>query len=225
MDHPMPQLNHQLEIQNLDIVFDKKTVLHNFCLQVSQGEKVVLTGPSGCGKSTLLKTILGLVVPNKGTILVNSKELDRDSVWEIRSQIAYVIQEPEFPEGRVEEVLKHPFTYKANTELRENLSRIPALFARFNLSTDLLNKDTGTLSGGEKQRIALISALLLDRPIILLDEVASALDKANKQAVADFFQEAKDKTVISIAHDTSWFDFADRIVQVNQNATGASTSP
>jgi len=211
-----------LDISALEIVFEDRTILQDFNLQVAQGEKVVLAGPSGCGKSTLLKTILGLVAPNKGTIQVNGKELDRDSVWEIRSQIAYVIQEPEFPEGRVEDVLKHPFTYKANTELRENLSRIPALFARFNLATDLLTKDTGTLSGGEKQRIALISALLLDRPIILLDEVASALDKANKQAVADFFQEAQDKTVISIAHDTSWFDFADRIVQVNQKAIGAN---
>lgn len=203
-----------LEIHNIEIGFDGKTVLQDFNLEVDQGEKVVLAGPSGCGKSTLLKAILGLVIPQQGSILINGKQLDRHSVWDIRCMIACVFQEPEFASETVEEALQHPFSYKANAGKRENLNLIPELFQHFNLSTDLLAKSTTTLSGGEKQRIALISALLLDRPIILLDEVVSALDKDNKQAVADFFQQTQDKTVISVAHDTSWFDFSDRIVQI-----------
>jgi len=211
----MSQIANALECKNIEIVFDGRTVLQAFNLQVAQGEKVVLAGPSGCGKSTLLKCLLGLVVPQNGTILVHGQRLDHDSVWDIRRQIAYVTQEPEFAPGTVKEALQQPFSYKANTDLHENLNRIPDLFRHFNLSSDLLAKDTTTLSGGEKQRIALISALLLDRPIILLDEVVSALDKANKQAVADFFQEAQDKTVVSIAHDTSWFDFANRVIHLS----------
>jgi putative ABC transport system ATP-binding protein len=201
-----------LELRNITITFEGRNVLEKINLQVNQAEKVVLAGPSGCGKSTLLKCILGLVIPQQGAIQVNGKELDRDNVWQLRRQIAYVIQEPEFAPGLVQEALQQPFSYKANTPIQKNLERIPSLFKRFNLSPDLLTKSTTTLSGGEKQRIAIVSALLLDRPIMLLDEVASALDKENRQAVADYFQEAKDKTVLSIAHDTSWFDFADRIV-------------
>ncbi len=213
-----------LDISDLEVVFEGRTILQDFSMQVAQGEKVVLAGPSGCGKSTLLKCLLGLVIPQKGTILIHGQELDRDTVWDIRRQIAYVTQEPEFAPGTVKDALQQPFSYKANADLHENLNRIPDLFRHFNLSSDLLAKDTTTLSGGEKQRIALISALLLDRPIILLDEVVSALDKENKQAVADFFQETQDKTVVSIAHDTSWFDFADRIVQMTPNINGARDS-
>lgn len=203
-----------LDVSDLEVIFEGRTILQDFSLHVSQGEKVVLAGPSGCGKSTFLKCLLGLVIPQKGSIRVNGQQLDRYSVWEIRPQIAYVTQEPEFAPGTVKDALQQPFNFKTNAALRENLKHIPDLFKHFNLSTNLLTKDTTTLSGGEKQRIALIAALLLDRPIILLDEPASALDKENKQAVANFFQEAKDKTVLSIAHDSSWFDFADRIIEL-----------
>jgi len=206
--------NTALNISDLKVVLEGRTILQDFYLKVAKGEKVVLAGPSGCGKSTLLKCLLGFVVPHKGSIQINGQELDRHSVWEIRHQIAYVTQEPEFSHGTVEEALQLPFTYKANATLRDNLDRIPELFTCCNLPTALLAKDIKTLSGGEKQRIALISAILLDRPIILLDEVTSALDQENKAAVAHFFQEAHDKTVLSIAHDTNWHDFADRVIQL-----------
>ncbi|MFU8781120.1 MAG: ATP-binding cassette domain-containing protein [Kiritimatiellia bacterium] len=206
-----------LEVQDIAIVFEKRPILQNFDLQVAQGEKVVLAGPSGCGKSTLLKCLLGFVLPHKGRIQINGQKLDHDSVWEIRRQIAYVTQEPEFAPGTVEAALQLPFTYKANSALRDNLDRIPELLTCCNLPITLLAKDIKTLSGGEKQRIALISAILLDRPIILLDEVTSALDKENKAAVAHFFQEAYDKTVLSIAHDTNWHDSADRVIHLPAN--------
>ena len=221
----MPQTENALEINNIEIVFDGRTLLQAFNLQVAQGEKVVLAGPSGCGKSTLLKCLLGFVVPHKGTILVNGKELDRESVWDIRRQIAYVTQEPEFAPGTVEEALQLPFSYAANAALRDNLDRIPELLKCCNLPMAMLTKDIKTLSGGEKQRIALISAILLDRPIILLDEVTSALDKDNKEAVAHFFQEAHDKTVLSIAHDTNWHDFADRVIQLPSHDNAEAASP
>ena len=217
-------------MQDIEVAFEGRPILQNFNLQVAQGEKVVLAGPSGCGKSTLLKCLLGFVVPPKGSIQINGQKLDRDSVWEIRRQIAYVVQEPAFAPGTVEEALQLPFSYKANTALRDNLDRIPELLKCCNLPMMLLAKDIKTLSGGEKQRIALISAILLDRPLILLDEVTSALDKENKEAVAHFFQEAHDKTVLSIAHDTNWHDFSDRVIHLPapcmlppQNDTGDPT--
>ncbi|MBN2643625.1 MAG: ATP-binding cassette domain-containing protein [Victivallales bacterium] len=84
----------------------------------------------------------------------------------------------------------------------------------FNFNTKLLDKDASTLSGGEKQRVAIISAILLDRKIILLDEASSALDKANKAAVAEHFS-ASGATILMASHDSQWGSFANRTVEMN----------
>lgn len=104
----MTQTTKALQLNNIEISFNGRYLLQNFNLQVPQGEKVVLTGPSGCGKSTLLKSFLGLVIPQQGTIRVHGRILDPTSVWDIRRQIAYVSQDPEFaPENKP----KHHFAF------------------------------------------------------------------------------------------------------------------
>lgn len=203
-----------IEIENLSVQFDGKTVLADFSLDLNTGEKITLTGRSGSGKSTLLHCILGFVIPFKGIIRINREELNDISVWNLRTILAYVAQEPTLGSGTVQELLERPFSYRANAKKRHNLSRIPELFQRFLLPADLLQKDIGRLSGGEKQRIAIISAELLDRRIYLLDEASSALDSESKQAVNEFFCYRKDISVLSVSHEPEYFFCADRIVQI-----------
>eukprot|EP00828_Plagiopyla_frontata_P025755 TRINITY_DN3306_c0_g1_i2.p5 TRINITY_DN3306_c0_g1~~TRINITY_DN3306_c0_g1_i2.p5 ORF type:complete len:139 (+),score=10.40 TRINITY_DN3306_c0_g1_i2:1381-1797(+) len=131
--------------------------------------------------------------------------------------MAYVQQEPELGNGSVKNILEQPFSYKANLGLKTNLERLPELMRMFNFNIKLLDKDASTLSGGEKQRVAIISAILLDRKIILLDEASSALDKANKTVVAEYFS-TSGTTILMASHDPQWGSFADRIV--NMNAQG-----
>ena len=203
-----------LEARDLEICFGGQVVLRGFSLSLQGGEKALLTGPSGCGKSTALRCFLGFVVPEAGSVYVNGTQLTADSVWRLRRHVAYVAQEPDLGTGTTAQAIERPFHFRANAALRHNLDRVPELFEQFHLSRDLLTKDVGELSGGEKQRIALISAILLDRTIFLLDEVTSALDRVSRQAVADYLHRLNDATALIVAHNPEAFPFAGRIVEL-----------
>ena len=211
-------------IEGLGVRHAPRWILQGFDLRMKAGEKVVLAGPSGSGKSTLLQAILGLVVPQKGTIHVCGQPVDGVGVWEARRRLAYVAQEPDLGAGTVREMLEQPLTYKANAACRGHLSRVPVLMRRFHLPEALLDKECASLSGGEKQRFALISALLLDRPVMLLDEAMSALDRDNRQAVAAYFDEVGDRTVLAVAHDGDWPGFSRRVLRVS-GATATGVDP
>ncbi len=209
-----------IEIDRLGVRYDGRWVLRDFSLRLGRGEKVVVAGPSGAGKSTLLRCVLGLVTPREGSVHVFGRAMDGQHVWELRRQLAYVAQEPDLGPGTAREVIERPFGYKANASLRSNLQRLEELLDRFNLPSSLMDKEMPTLSGGEKQRIALVSAILLDRAVVLLDEASSALDKANKQAVVSFFQQARELTVLAVSHDTEWRGFSDRVVELPGGSAG-----
>lgn len=205
-----------VQLNRLHLSFNGQHVLNDLSLSIFHGDKVTLTGPSGSGKSTVLRCILGLVMPDSGTITILGETVTRHNIWRKRRHIAYVAQEPDLGTGSVKEVIETPFSYRANAGLRDNLSRLPEIMERFNLPQPLLDKQITRLSGGEKQRTALVIAILLDRPIVLLDEASSALDTKNKQAVADYFRQAENTTVLSVAHDTEWLGFATRIVDMKE---------
>ncbi len=183
-------------------------------MQVNSGEKVVIGGRSGIGKSTVFQCLMGFVVPETGRILINGQLLTPESVWILRTMMAYVPQEPDLGSGSLRQWLEAPFDFKANTNIRKNLERLPELFDRFLLSFDLLDSDASRLSGGEKQRVAIISAILLDRKIFLLDEPTSALDKFAGKAVLDFFNTIPHHTILAISHDPAVRDIADRVVNI-----------
>lgn len=205
-----------LEIDRLTVGFDGQVVLKDFSLALEPGQKALLTGPSGCGKSTVLRCLLGFVVPEAGSIHIAGTPLTAQSVWTLRRHLAYVGQEPDLGTGVVREILEQPFHYHANATLRGNLDRVPELFDAFGLPRAFLDKQIGDLSGGEKQRVALVSALLLDRDIFLLDEVTSALDRTSKQIVADYFRSRAETTVLFVAHDPEWFPFANPVIQMSR---------
>lgn len=205
-----------LEAKDVTVRFGGQIVLRDFSMALQASEKAVLTGPSGCGKSTVLRCLLGFVFPEGGTVLIAGTPLTAETVWRLRLQIAYVGQEPDLGGGPVHQVLERPFHYHANAALRSNLQRAPELFETFHLAPSLLDKEAGDLSGGEKQRVALVSALLLDRRILLLDEVTSALDATSKDAVADYLRSRDDVTALFVAHDTDRFSFVDQVVTLPQ---------
>jgi ABC-type multidrug transport system ATPase subunit len=203
-----------IEVESLSVAYAGRPILRDFSLRVRAGEKVTLTGPSGVGKSTVLRCILGLAVPDGGTIRIEGRTLDSQSVWDLRQRMGFVAQEPDLGDGTVRRVLERPFSFRANADRRGNLDRVESLMGQFNLPAELLDAETSGLSGGEKQRVALLSVVLLDRPIVLLDEASSALDPANKQAVVDFFSRAPRMTVLSVSHESEWAAFSNRVVDL-----------
>jgi len=204
-----------IEINDLRVVFAGRSILSGFSLRLFPGQKITLVGKSGCGKSTLLRSLLGFVTPEAGIIRIFGTEITGRSVWKLRTRMAYVAQEPEMGTGKVRDLLARPFTFKCNRHLQENVNRIPDLVERLHLPESILEKDISVLSGGEKQRIALISGLLLDREILLLDEASSALDKAAKSAVIGLVGFNEALTVLSVSHDQEWVGFSDHLVDLS----------
>ena len=165
-----------IKLNDISIKFGENIVIKNFSLNVKHNEKILLKGHSGCGKSSILKSILGFVKLNQGTIEVNGKLLNEKNIWKLRTYCAYVPQEANLGTGNSKDYLYNMLNYEANKHLTINDKEIHTLLEKFNLKEAILKQSIDDLSGGEKQRIALISALLLKRKILLLDEPSSALD-------------------------------------------------
>jgi len=209
-----------LRAENLSLTFGAGAALEDFSLEVAAGQKILMTGPSGCGKSTLLKCFLGLAAPKSGSVAISGQPLTPTTVWGLRRQIAYVGQEPDIGRGMVRQVVERPFHYRANHHLLKNLDRLDELMDMFALGGDLLNKNVSRLSGGEKQRLALIVAILLDRPILLLDEPTSALDARSRATLSEYLQSQANLTALVVTHDAGCFPFADSIVQLQSYVAG-----
>lgn len=192
-----------------------QTVLENFSLTVRRGQTVTLGGPSGCGKSTVLQCVLGLVPPEMGNISITGTRLTEHSVWALRRHLAYVPQEPDLGTDSVKEVLERPFRFRVNSAQRDRLESLPQWLESVDLPRGILNKGVSDLSGGEKQRVALVGALLLDRPILLLDEVTAALDEGRRQLIVDVIREL-DCARLIVTHDPKLFGFADQHISLDE---------
>jgi putative ABC transport system ATP-binding protein len=204
----------ELTINNLTHDFAKQPLFEKLSFHVRSGQKVCIGGPSGSGKSTLLKMLMGFVVPAEGEILIGRERLTEDSVWALRRQIAYVAQEPDLGDGIVIDRIRRPFDYHANAHLTWDRQKLSGYCRRFRLDETLLHKEIGDLSGGEKQRFALIIALLLQRPILLLDEPVSALDQAIKTAVKEELAGDASRTVVFVSHESVLLEIADETVRI-----------
>lgn len=199
-----------IDISQIDVVLGGQSVLSSFSLQAETGEKICLYGASGCGKSTLLRCLLGLVIPRAGAIRIQSTPLNAQSIWHLRALMAWVPQDPDWGTLTVRDALLRPFSFRVNQSLPMPESQIPEWLDRLQLPESLLNKSTQDLSGGEKQRVGLVGALLLNRPILLLDEVTSALDSANRDRVREALDDLQDRTVLAVSHDADTETWADR---------------
>ncbi len=192
-----------IKFNNVNFQLKNKLILTQFNLRIDRGQKVVIFGKSGLGKSTIARLILGFVKAQGGEIIINGLKLNKNSIWQVRKQIAYVDQDTSLDEGKVRQVIKEYLNFKVNTGLFQK-QRLLDYLDKLELDRLILDQDTSELSGGERQRLAIIIALMLKRPILILDEATSALDPKLKQKVIELIKNQKEQTVISIAHDQAW---------------------
>jgi NitT/TauT family transport system ATP-binding protein len=167
---------------------------------VKEGEFVSIVGPSGCGKSTVLNIIAGLLKPSSGTVCIDNSECNM-----ISKKIGYMFQRDHLFEWLtvLENVtLGLKIQHKLTSEAKEKLN---SLLINYKL-WDFRNHRPSELSGGMRQRVALIRTLALDPDVLLLDEPFSALDYQSRLNVSDeIYQIIKqeDKTAIMVTHDIS----------------------
>ena len=209
-----------INVHNLTLQYDGHTLFKDVSFEVASGNTCCIVGPSGCGKSSLFGAMLGFVSPQQGTIAIDGTVVDSESVWQLRHNIASVTQEPDLGLQTTLECIQRPFAYKANVHLKWNEDSVRSYFDRFKLPVKLLDKSAAELSGGEKQRVAIIIALLLARPVLLLDEPSSALDKDSRRILKEVLADL-DKTILCISHDDMLLDIADLTVTLTPGGGAA----
>ena len=171
-----------LEFQNVNYFSDDKAIINGISLKINKGDYIYIVGPSGGGKSTFLKLCCHLISPTKGDIFYKGKNLLDYNPIELRKEISYTFQTPYLFGDSISENIEFPFKTR---NLQVDYEKVYSLMELFKINKDFLRKEVTNLSGGEKQRIALIRNLLFKPEILLLDEVTSALDMENTEIVED----------------------------------------
>ena len=174
-----------LSLHDVTIQYEDKTIINNLSFQVDRGELLCLKGHSGCGKTSVINAIMGFV-PFAGKIAVKEKVLTDSTVDEIRRHIAYIPQELSLPQETVLEMVRLPFSLKANRHVSFSEKLLLSEWEMLNLEPELLQRGTNEISGGQRQRIMLSVAGLLGKELLLIDEPTSALDTNSVQLVLDY---------------------------------------
>lgn len=160
-----------IEVENLHKKFGKNTVLTGLNLTVDGGGIYAVLGPNGSGKTTLIKSILGMVVPDKGLIRINGQNILQK--WNYRKELSYLPQIANFPGNlSVAELLA------MIADLRHQKNRQHELIEEFGLEPFLMKK-LNNLSGGTRQKVNLVLTFMFDSPIYILDEPTNGLDPAS----------------------------------------------
>ena len=193
-----------VQIDGAEKLYKGRAVLGPVDFAAAAGERVALVGPSGSGKSTLLRSVLGLVPIDRGRISVFGETLSDRTLADVRLRTGYVIQDGGlFPH----------LTARANVALRARHlgwssdridARMKELGAVTRLSEAELGRYPGELSGGQRQRVGIARALLLDPPLLLLDEPLGALDplvRASLQKDLLDIATSGNKTMLLVTHD------------------------
>lgn len=196
-----------IQFNNLHKRFGALTVLDGLNLQIDNKGIFAILGPNGSGKTTLIKCLLGMVIPNKGSISVNSKNVLRE--WEYRNNLNYLPQIANFPPNlTVLELLKMV------KNLRPKAAQEKPLITMFGLEP-FLDKKLGNLSGGTKQKVNIVLTFMFNSDLIILDEPTTGLDPISLIRLKELIQQEKQngKTILITTHIMSFVDeVADEIV-------------
>ena len=208
-----------LQVQNLNVSYGRLQVIWDLSLEIGKGEMVAILGPNGSGKTTALKSITGLLPSNSGNI----RFLDRDITGIpthllTRLGLAFIPEERNlFSAMSVEDnLLMGAFTISEKTRIGRNLSYVYDLFPRLKQRKIQL---AGTMSGGERQMLAIARGLMSNPRLILLDEPSMGLSPENVVAVFETIQKLRDEdvTVLIVEQNVdTTLKFADRAYVMEQ---------
>lgn len=226
---PVPaRASGRIELQDVDFDYGRGLVLDGIDITVHAGERIVLMGPNGAGKSTVLALIAGLYHPTRGELLIDGRPLTAQSRECLHRQIAVVLQDTFLFSGTIADNIRYarPEAADGDVSRAADAALVTEFAARLpdGLTTPLGDHGIG-LSGGQRQRIGIARALLLDAPIVLLDEPTAGLDKEAEELVVAALTRLMDhRTVVMTTHRPALVKLATRVVHLHNGALRYVTS-
>jgi phospholipid/cholesterol/gamma-HCH transport system ATP-binding protein len=209
-----------IELHGVRKRFGKQVVLDGVDFTVQEGETVALLGPSGTGKSVLLKTIIGLVRPDEGTVIVDEKpvtRLKRKELARLRAQIGYVFQNGAlFDSMNVFENVRLGITDEEKyRDVEYSRARVLETLRLVNLAPETMEKFPAQLSGGMRKRVGIARAIAGSPKYILYDEPTSGLDPVNADVIDQLVKRLDNElgvTSVMVTHDVRGaFRVADKL--------------
>ena len=206
-----------LECRNLSLRLNEQTIISRLNFRISSGEKILLKGPSGSGKTSILHLIMGFIPPNDGELIWKLADYNKLNISTIRRDIAWVPQN--FSHLGSDSALTHIdniFNYQINKASRPSLNYIRSIAELLDLTPEHLKKKFSQLSGGEAQRIAILTAILLNRELTLMDEPTSALDYRTADKAMNLIINST-KALICISHSSDFDKYFNRIINLSKH--------
>ncbi len=193
---------YPLEVIDLKKKYNKKEAVKGISFKINKNEIIGILGPNGCGKTTTIGMILGLLKPSHGKVLINGKEIENERV-NLLDKLNFISPYVELPKK---------LTVRQNLEIYGRLYDIKYLNKKIDYLSDqlrlgsLLNKITGELSSGQKNRVSLAKSIINDPSVLLLDEPTASLDPETGHYIRSFlekYQKENKTSIVLASHNMS----------------------
>ena len=224
-------MKQMIELKNVSFRYDKTVEeyqIDTVSFHVKQGEWLSIVGHNGSGKSTVVRLIDGLLEAESGEIYIDGKQLTRETIWEIRSKIGIVFQNPDnqFVGATVEDDVAFGLENQGIPR-EEMFQRVEKAIEQVGM-LEFKDREPSRLSGGQKQRVAIAGIIALRPTIIILDEATSMLDPEGREDLMAVMRELQKKfqlTIISITHDLTEIALSDRTLVFRKGKLESSMTP
>tara|TARA_B100000963_G_scaffold340848_1_gene339936 strand:+ start:1299 stop:2033 length:735 start_codon:yes stop_codon:yes gene_type:complete len=189
-----------LEVINLSKIYNNKEAVKNITFKVNKNEILGILGPNGCGKTTTIGMILGLLKPSNGKVLINGIEIEKKRV-DLLSQLNFISPYIELPKKLT--VRQNLEVYGRLYDVKNLKEKIDSLLEKLRLK-NIIDKITGELSSGQKNRVSLAKSIINDPLVLLLDEPTASLDPETGDFVRSFlenYQHEKKASILIASHN------------------------
>ncbi|MEA3228799.1 MAG: ATP-binding cassette domain-containing protein, partial [Campylobacterota bacterium] len=214
-------LQGDIEFDNVSFKYadDEQYILKNVSFKIRAGEKVAFIGKVGSGKTTIEKLAAGLYSATEGSVKIDGIDINQLNPANLRTNLAYVSQDITLFRGTVKEniIYKAPYVDDNKIHKAAQSSLVYEFIAKHPLGYDMPIQERGAgLSGGQRQTIAIARAILLDSPIVIMDEPTNSLDNQTEAKLIKNLKEyVSDKTLLVVTHKNSLLTLVDRIIVVD----------
>jgi ATP-binding cassette subfamily C protein LapB len=218
---PRPFLEGAIEFRDVTFSYPdtSQPALTKLSFKIKAGEKVGIIGRIGSGKTTLEKLILGLYAPTEGAVLIDGIDIKQIDPADLRRAIGYVPQDPVLFYGTLKHNLMMGAPFAEDSHMLEvaRIAGIEDFAARHPEGYDMMIGERGdSLSGGQRQSVAVARALINDPPILLLDEPSSNMDNQSEAALKRRLKDAAaSKTMVIVTHRTALLELVDRLIVID----------